>query len=495
MPFKNLPIVDQGVVRENRVSRQAIKKTYQRSLALAYNCDLRQKMGAVVVRKGSRKIGSSNATTSIIPLGVGIMDSLAHNRPFGVWNESGNAVLTYFTGAGWSTASGFPTTATEYNFVQLGGRIFAVGASVMYESDSLATFTSQENRGCLQLPAKVVWEMGGRIFASQITGRSGYVQFSSLWNPAGYDSVATKNITWNTDITSGDALIINPDDGAGEVVGGIFTGNTYVIFKERATYMYRKAQRGVEPDAYLQVGSANKDSYTACQGFGYFFSAPTKKTSGTESGGIYKTNGGSLKDISWAIQDIIDSVADPKKVRLESDQYSVYAYLGDISIDDVTYSNVVMVYHTINDTWEGPHSFPYDDMRMVRGSTFGLIAQTKLKMVQLETDDSTDDGTQIEYNAKSNVQEIEEELYLKSLNFFGIYTQKATGSTLRLSTKKRGRNDGSNDIAINQDMQDIQNPVSGEFNSLTYEWFGIKDREPAIFEGAIIDYTRTGLKK
>ncbi len=495
MPLKSLPIVDQGVVREKRVSRQAIKKTYQRSLELAYNCDLRQKMGAIMARKGSRRLGSSNATTSTQPLGVGVLDSLAYNRPYGVWNESGNAVLKYFTGSGWSTASGFPTTTTEYDFTQLGGRTFAVGASVMYESDSLATFTNQVNRGCLQLEGKVIWEMGGRLFVAQITGRPGYIQFSSLWNPAGYDSIATKNITWNDDIDTGDALIINPDDGAGEVVGGLFTGNTFVIFKERAMYMYRKAQRGVEPDAYVSLGASSKDAYIACQGFGYFFSAPISKASGTESGGIYKTNGASVKDIGWAIQDIIDAVQDPAKVRMEADQYSVYVYLGDISVGDNDYSNAVMVYHTINDTWEGPHSFPYNDMRLVRGATYGLMAQTGLKMVQLETDDATDDGTPIDFIAKSNVQEIEEELYLKNLNYLGIYTQQATGTTIRLETRKRNKNDASNDIEIIEDLQDVSNPVSGEFNSMTYQWFGRKQNQPAIFEGLIIDYDRNGLKK
>ena len=495
MPLKSIPIIDQGVIREKRVSRQAMKKTYQRSLAVAFNCDLRQKMGAVVVRKGSRKLGLSNATSSLVPLGIGVMDSLAYNRPFGVWEESGNAVLKYFTGSGWSTASGFPTTSTEYDFVQLGGRIFSVGSSTMYESDSLANFTDSENRGCIQLEGKVVWEMGGRIFVSQITGRPGYVQFSSLFNPAGYDEVTEKKLVWNTNINTGDALIINPDDGGGEVVGGLFTGNTYVIFKERSTYMYRKAQRGVEPDAYLQVGASNKDAYTACQGFGYFFSAPISKTSGTESGGVYKTNGGSLKDISWPIQDIVDQASNPKKVRMESDEYSVYLYLGDVSIDGVTYSNAVMIYHTINDTWEGPHSFPYDDMRMIRSSTFGLMAQTKQKIVQLETDDSTDDGTQIDFLAKSNVQEIEEEMYLKHLNYIGLYTQKAIGSTVRILTRKRNRDDGSNDIVINNDLQDTSNPVSGEFNSMTYEWFGTKKDESAIFEGLIIDYEAQNMKK
>lgn len=495
MPLKSLPVVDQGIVREKRVSRQAIKKSYQRSLALAYNCDLREKMGAIVVRKGSRKLGSTNATTSLLPLGAGVMDSLTYNRPFGIWNDSGSAILRYFTGAGWSTGSGFPTTVTEYDSVQLGGRMFVVGASTMYESDSLANWTNQVNRGCLQLEGKVVWEMGGRLFVAQITGRPGYVQFSSLWNPAGFDSIATKNITWNDDIDTGDALIINPDDGAGEVVGGLFTGNTYIIFKERATYMYRKAQRGVEPDAYISLGASNKDAYAACQGFGYFFSAPTIKTGGTEAGGIFKTNGAGVQDIGWAIQDIIDAVQNPKKVRFQADLYSVFCYLGDISIDDITYSNVVMVYHTINDTWEGPHSFPYDDMRLIRGATYGLMAQTELKMVQLETDDSTDDGTRIDFIARSNIQEIEEELYLKNLNSIGIYTQQAVGTTLRLETTKRGRDDARNDIEIIDNLQDTTNPVMGEFNSMTYQWFGTKQDKPAIFEGLIIDYDRNGLKK
>jgi hypothetical protein len=30
---------------------------------------------------------------------------------------------------------------------------------------------------------------------------------------------------------------------------------------------------------------------------------------------------------------------------------------------------------------------------------------------------------------------------------------------------------------------------------MTYQWFGRKQNQPAIFEGLIIDYDRNGLKK
>lgn len=494
MPLQPLQIFNQGVVRENRVSRQAIKKSYNRSFRLAYNCDLRQKTGSVKPRKGSRKIGSSNPSTSTTPLGAGVLDSIAYNRPFGVWEESGNAVLKYYDGANWQTASGFPTTSTEYDFAQLGGRIFAVGASTMYESDTLGTFTNQENRGCLQLEAKVVWVMGSRVFASQITNRPGYVQFSSIWNPAGYDAVSTKNITWDTDATAGDALIVNPDDGAGEVVGGVFSGNTYLIFKERATYMYRKAQTGVEPDAFLQVGAANKDAYTSCQGFAWMYSAPISKASGTESGGFYQTNGMNLRDVGWPIQDIIDSVSDPSKVRVESDMYSVYIYLGNVNIDDVAYTNAVMVYHVPSDSWEGPHSYLYNDMRMFRGATYGLMAQTEQKIVQLETDDSTDDGAFIEYDAQSNVQEITEEAYLKGLNMATVYTQKAKGSKIQFFVDKRNEPAGDNELAIDSDIHDEYNPVVSEFNTMRWRWSGIKEHKDTSLEGILLDYTQKGTK-
>lgn len=495
MAIASLPTFDQGVIREKRMSRQALKKAYTRSVNLAYNCDFRQKIGAIKARKGSRKIGANNATASEIVLGGGVLDSLAYNRPFGVWEESGNAVLKYFDGSGYQTASGFPTTATEYDFAQLGGRLFVVGASVMYESDSLATFTSSEDRGCVQLQAGVVWTMGSRVFISQIPGRPGYVGFSSIWNPAGYDSVATKNITWNTDFTSGDFLVVNPDDGGGEVVGGIFTGNTYLIFKERATYMYRKAQVGVEPDSFLSVGACNKNAYTACQGYAFFFSSPVSKTSGTESGGFYQTNGSSLRDIGWPIQDILDGVTDPDVVSVSSDEDSIYVYLGDVSIDDFTYANVVVVYSVKNDAWEGPHSFPYDDMRLFRGKTFGLMAQTKQKIVQLETDDITDDGTPIDFIAESNPIQLVEEVYLKNLSYVGVYTQNAKDTAYSIQAYKRGSVVGDRDIPINSDFEGQHNPIPDEWNYYIWRWKGTKSNDNQVFEGAVMEYEQKGLNK
>ena len=489
MAITQLPVISQGVVREKRVSRQAIKKQYTRSLSLAWNCDLREKTGAVMVRKGSVKLGSTNPLTSNTPRGVGVLDSIAYNRPFGAWMVSGSASLRYYDGANWQTATGFPTTDREYDFAQLGGRMFAVGASTMYESDALAVWTNQEARGCLQLEAKVVWVMGARLFVSQITGKPGYVGFSSIWN----DAVSSR-ITWNTDNLAGDFIVVNPDDGAGEVVGGVFAGSTYIIFKERATYMYRRAQQGVEPDMYIPVGSANKDSYTECSGYAYFFSAPIRKSSGVESGGFYMTNGMNKKNVGWPIQDILDAVSDASKVRVESDEHSVYLYLGDIPIDDVVYANVVMIYNVDNDAWEGPHSFPYDNLRFSRGAIHGLIAQTNDKIVQLESDNATDDGVQIDYVARSNDNEITEEAYMKSLREFTVYTQNAQGSTLHFKSKKRGLVGNKNNHTIDGDICIITNPMPGDFNTYTWEWRGTKKEEPAVFEGAIIEYEQKANK-
>lgn len=489
MPFESTPIFNQGVVREKRISRQAIKKSYKASLSLAYNVDIHTKVGALQARKGSRRLGNANASTSSTTLGVGSLDSLLYTSPFGVWNESGSAILRYYDGTNWQLATGFPTTITEYDFTQLGGRIFAVGASLMHESDTLGAFTSNLARGCVQLESKVVWTMGSRVFTSQITGKPGYVLFSSIWN----DAVASK-ITWNTNDTTGDYLVVNPDDGAGEVMGGLFAGNTYMIFKERATYMYRKAQSGVEPDLYIPVGVANKDAYAECQGYAWIYSAPILKSSGQESGGFYMTNGSSIKDMGWAIQDILDAVSDTSKVRVIADEYNVKLYLGDVAIDGVTYSSVVMSYNVLNEMWEGPHSYPYTNMRFVRSSTYGIMAQTALKIVQLDTDDITDDGIIIDYIAKSNVVEITEEFQRKAIRRFGAYTQNARDTTLTLNGYVSGKPVANKGHKVSGDISFEDNPLTEEPNTIDWTWSGVKTTQNAILEGIFYEYNPKAIK-
>lgn len=489
MAFYPIEIFTDGVIREARISRQALKKEYTSSLSLAWNIDLSYKNGSISVRKGSRAIGS-NPVSNKPTLGTGVLDSIQYNRPYGVWDDSG-AKLYHYANSIWNLSSGFPSTVTDYDFTQLGGNLYAISRStqMVVSQDGLTNFTGSTDFGAFPLSGGVTWTMGSRVFVSDVPNKPGYVYFSSIYNPEGNDGVSTKHITWNTNPVAGDILVINPDDGAGRVVGGVFTGNTYLIFKERSAYMYRKAQTGVEPDAYLSQGAANKDAYTSCQGFAFFYSAPIPGGTVNESGGFYKTNGQKVQDIGWEIQDVIDSIEDPSDVRVVADEFTVYLHLGNIAVDDVIYANAIFRYHVVNDLWDGPHSYPYDDMHFYRSSTFGIVAQHTNGIVQLNTNDKDDNGTQIDFSAVSNVHQMEEEIYLKTIESLTIYSSNAFNTNLTIYPSLRTKPQLSNPShPISNFSQYIERPVSSQLNSFYYRWSGTKQYDDMALEGLVLSY-------
>lgn len=203
-----------------------------------------------------------------------------------------NEVISSSTGSVWSTAN-CPSTITPKYISVFQDRVYLANES-----------TSGENRS-------KVW-------------------YSSL--PTG-----TFTITWDLD---NDWFVVNPDD-SDEITALENNGNRLLIFKNRATYRWTFGQ--VEADRLIGVGTSSQSSVKTNFDLGITFFA--------NSNGIYAYTGERPRHISRKIQNFVDAVSDWEKVFAEVDSDHYYLSVGDITVDDRDYSNVMFVYHISLDAW------------------------------------------------------------------------------------------------------------------------------------------------
>ena len=148
-------------------------------------------------------------------------------------------------------------------------------------------------------------------------------------------------ITWNT---ATDFFDVNPDDGD-EITGLENNGNRLLIFKKKAMYRWTFGQ--TEPDRIIGVGTQSQECIKTNFDLGITFFANAK--------GVYASEaGGRPKFISRKIQKWFDNLAstDPTYFAGEVDEDHYYLYISDeITIDDRTYTNVMVVYTISLDAW------------------------------------------------------------------------------------------------------------------------------------------------
>jgi len=125
------------------------------------------------------------------------------------------------------------------------------------------------------------------------------------------------------------------------ITGLANTGTLILIFKERA--MYRWNGRATDANLVVDFGTSSQESIASRNGRVYFFNPY----------GVYVTDGGYPTRISKPIHRWIEAI-DPAyygNVASVCDEDNYYCSIGDVTVDSVAYSNVVLVYTFSTQTW------------------------------------------------------------------------------------------------------------------------------------------------
>lgn len=231
----------------------------------------------------------------------------------------------------------------------------------------------------------VAIEWNDRIYVSGVSGEKHRLYYSST-PTAGV-------ISW----TSGNGYLdIEPEDGGGDITALAKVPGYLLIFKERSLKRWNGSS--TFPDDLFKVGAASMEAVCLGKGAAYFFSADGK--------GIYATAGSYPALISTPVKNLIDAIPSSyyTSVSSHSDGTDVRFSIGDITLDGLTYNNVVLKYNIETQTWSA-HSYGTEakvwTTYKTGGATYTIFGDDDGEIVTLEAG-TTDGAVPIEFTYQTH---------------------------------------------------------------------------------------------
>lgn len=483
----------QGVYRKSSVNNYlAPLNSVQHSLNINYDTII----GSAVVRPGVTLLGTQVAA-NYLPQGLAEFvpkPSVATtSRLLVAFDGLANGTIYYWNGTIWA-ASNIVTLVNggRVRFAQLGGSSFAVtGNAAMVSSVDGLTWNMGIANNCIAtdsvLPS-LIYRAKGRLLASgDTTVGSGHsksrVFFSSIIDPN-----ASPFITWNTNLSTGDFIDINPDDG-GDVAGFAETSSTILVFKGNGMYRLNTLTKSTDPQNIFNIGAVSQEGIVNCQGLVYFFSGID----------IRRTDGSFPEQISrLGVQDFVDAIpqANWSKVAAGTDGLNVYFSIGNVTLNtakdtQVTYNNVVLKFSPRDQTW-GIHSY---------GDAYRFFAQYtttggRMMYAACDAGDVQSLNNGVQDRAVGVARPIYFELLTQEIDFDNRANNKVISDKMVVFTQygldgriqiQADDNDPS-DIKIDTNQRvAVAKDLNIQGNFFTIRWFGIRSTNSSpVLEGFLL---------
>lgn len=292
---------------------------------LARNVILDDPIGAITKRKGYSQIGAQ------ISSGEDVLGNYYFNSSTSAYSQHLVACDTaiYYNNSGtWTSTSTGWTADTRIRFESFLDRVFAFNGT-----DTPVSWAGTGGWGDTDLSSAPSCKYG-RVFQDRFY----FANESSNQSRVYFSSVPTSGeITWDT---TNDYLDVNPEDGQ-SIKALEENSGRLLIFKDDS--MFRWNGYSTEADPIIDVGTSSQESVKTIHGITYFFNRY----------GVYSYDGGMPYPISRKIQDWIDAIDQTTlaDVTAEVDNDHYWLAVGDVTVDDVDYTNVVLVYHIPLKAW------------------------------------------------------------------------------------------------------------------------------------------------
>lgn len=306
------------------------------------------------------------------------------------------ALLFFFENDIWNQATGItglPNGVRE-RFATLGDHEFITNNVTGMQDSSDANIWTQTNSVTGILPS-LIYRYTARLLCAGDPTYPDRVYFSTVVDPS-----VTPFITWDTDISTGDWIDVNPDDG-GTITGFSETSTYLLVFKNTGMYRMDTLNKTTDPDNIFNIGAVCQEAITLCQGLTYYYSGLD----------IRRTNGGFPDQISRAgVQDIIDVIPQANKINVFAwnDDLNVYFSVGDVTIykntdRQQTIKNCVLKFSPRDQNWS-VHSYKqrfYNGVSFTNSDGRYIRAANTVGEVQTINLGQTDDGEDIYFEFES----------------------------------------------------------------------------------------------
>jgi hypothetical protein len=252
---------------------------------------------------------------------------------------------------------------------------------------------------------------------------------------------ATPTIEWSSD----DYLTISPQDGD-NITGLKRYKNALLVFKRDHIYRIYSINE-TEPDPKISVGTYSRRSIVEAVD-GIYFHHPS---------GIYRYNENGISCLSEPIIDFINNitVANYSKIAGWQDGNHVYFSVGDVTIGDISYINVVLRYTISSRVWSY-RSYPTQFIAVSKyndGTTiYNLCGDDDGNVLKMDTG-NTDNGSAIFYSLTSRPYTLDGLFSTrKHISKMAVVHKNAVGASVKYRVDSDNVNDFRHLININSEV-------------------------------------------
>ena len=374
------------------------------SVFLSSNLWFHKTLGRAVLREGISQLGDTKTGTC-----QGLYQFVKASGVTKALAVFDNDIL-YLASGNWTQGADVTTGSTVRFLTYLDNVLALDGTAALSSDDGISWIATGGVFDLANIPqGKYGLEWQDKIYIAGVTGEPDRLYYSSL--------PITGAISW-TDETA-EYIDIEPEDGAGPIVGLAKVPGYILIFKERS--LKRWNGYSTYPDDLMSIGTQSQESIVFARQTVFFWNER----------GVFETNGGYPRKVSRRIQEIVDAVNSSYPVSGWSDKENVYFSIGDITLDGITLKNCVVAYNLDSQTWS-LHSFPQDFRRWsgyVSSGEHIIAGDTTGKVFQVFT--GTTDGTaDISWLLQYQNQEIGHRTRYKDISRFAVLTKNMNNGTL-----------------------------------------------------------------
>ena len=439
---------------------------------LAINMDSDHTVGSLVSRLGTAIVGEQRQSGADC-LGIGDYNRTqsAGNKLFAVFsNGSNNIVRDMIDGTKDLTGDTKDLKTRFTSYLDSIVRVNGTDAAKAYDGTNWVTTAGAFDVANMPLFDKVI-EWKDRIYGA--LPDSDKLSFSSIADPT------ARTVSWTdtTPVSGIGFIMMSQEDGGGGIQALEKVPGYLLVFKKRT--MKRWDGNTTFPEDLINQGVPTQECVCRSKEIVYFINQK----------GIWATNGGYPVRISRPVQDFIEAISDFDAVSCNGDDEHLKFSIGNITIGNDTYSNVVIKYNIEEQTWDIRSYFneikameQYVDTSGVRWTVVGDDDGQTLVLDSGNTDYATVPKA-IPWTVEPNYIDWGILGNIKKVQRMFVYSQNiSTGKVLWRGSRKG--EDYKEFGKIDREVVELDNPadtVTGNFIGLKFT--GTKDSGRAILEG------------
>lgn len=368
-----------------------------------------------------------------------------------------NTVLYKYTSSTWSSAKTGLTAAKMRFETFLDTTVGVNGTDIITSTDGATWNTTGGDLDISNMPSGVtlIKEFQDKVY---VAGKSG--NLDRLY----YSSTPTAGaVSW----TSGNGFIdIEAEEGAGAITALAKVPGYLLIFKERS--MKRWDGSSTYPESLITIGAPSQEAVVQARQSVFYFNKR----------GVFETTGGYPRKVSRRIQDIIDAIPSSyySSVSGGTDGERVFWSIGDITLDDLTLTNCVIIYNLDSQNWS-LLSFPNEFKR------FAIQVDSNGDEIVLGGDDdgnvwkvfsgTADGSTPINYLLQYHPQEFSSRGRKKELSKFVVYNNNVKNG--QLSCRIDGNGSFQPVGIVNKNEHEMIKDLKGRFFEFRVQGSGQDD--------------------